>query len=211
MDWPSGVSDNLLPLSREQHNLNVALTEWEYRGNLYDTESPSEICQLCNHPEIRYQFEIVNKYTESSLLVGSECIKKFDNISVLDEDGIPLEKSFAKKKLDRDRRKLITSAQTKSLINSLIELGRKDQDFDISSFEQDYKERGFFTPRQLALLVWRLDKHKVPFKKSYFNTQIKRTKDKDALLGLKDFQKKNIWECLSDSQKEFLNRSREID
>ncbi len=208
MSWVSHASKNLLPLSEESQRFELALKEWEYRGNTYDLEVPSETCQLCDHPDIRFQFEIVNKSNDNSLLVGSECIKRFDGIAVLDADGNALSTDEAKQKVDRDRRKLVTDAQVKSLLNSLVELSRKDEDFDIESFIADYQERGAFTPRQLALLFWRLKKYEVPFKKVYFKIYIRKAKDKEALLALKDFQLRDIWPALSPTQQQFVRDSK---
>lgn len=204
MNWISHASDNLLPLSKERERLDIALKEWEYRGNTYDLEVPSETCQLCSHPDIRFQFEIVNKNNSNSLLVGSECIKRFDGIAVLDAEGNALTTEEAKQKVNHDRRKLVTDAEVRSLLNSLVELSRKDEKFDIESFIVDYQERGAFTPRQLATLFWRLKKYKVSFKKTYFKIYIRKAKDKDALLALQDFQINDIWPALSPSQQKFV-------
>ena len=77
MSWAQRAADNLLPLSVERSDLGVALREWVYERNVVVLESPSEVCQLCDHPGIRYQFEIVNHETGHSLYIGSECIKRF--------------------------------------------------------------------------------------------------------------------------------------
>lgn len=207
MDWTRRVSLNLLPLSAEKSILTKAIAEWEYRGAMYDIGYADEVCRLCNHLDIRYQFEIVNKFNQNELLVGSECIKKFDGIAVLDASGNALPIEEARRKINKDRRKLITDARTRSLLNSLVELSKKEQHFDISSFEADYKRRGYFTPKQLATLVWRFEKNKVPFNKAYFNISIRRAKDKEALLSLEAFQIRKVWDCLLSSQKDFLYRN----
>lgn len=208
MNWFTNVSNNIFPLSIEKTELKTAMSEWEYRGNTYDLETPDENCELCDHPDIRFQFEIVNKHNSNKLLVGSECIKKFEGIAVLDENGNILSTDEANQKVDRDRRKLVTDARIKSLLNSLIELSRQDEDFNIESFIKDYQERGAFTPRQLSTLFWRLKKYKIPHNKSYFKIYIRRDKDKESLLALKDFQLKSIWNALSKTQKEFVIKNR---
>ena len=208
MSWAANAAKNIFPLSNEKANLGKALPEWEYRGVTYDLETPQEICQLCDHEDLRYQFEINNKENGNSLLIGSECITKFSSITVLDEKGNALSITEAKQKVAKDRRKLITDAQTKSLLNSLVELAKKEEQFDISSFEADYKRRKAFTPKQLATLFWRFEKHQVPFNKSYFKIHIRRQKDKDALLALQDFQLEKMWPCLSPSQKKYVRKNR---
>ena len=86
MSWASRAAANLLPLSRERRDLAQALKEWRYAGNYHDLETPSADCELCDHPNIRYQFEIQNLFTDEALLIGSECINRF-GIAATDEEG----------------------------------------------------------------------------------------------------------------------------
>jgi hypothetical protein len=76
LNWKERSEANLLPLSIEQRHLYLALSEWLYRGEMYDLGEPCELCGLCEHPDLRYQFKIVNSYNGNELLVGSECITK---------------------------------------------------------------------------------------------------------------------------------------
>lgn len=201
MEWLERVKKNIFPLSREQQNIKVALAEWQYQGEMFDLEEAYETCQLCGHENIRYQFEIANKATGNTLLIGSECITKFGGVRVLDEHGNALPILQAKKKVSRDKRKIIADTQTRSVFNSLIELGRLDTDFNIASFEKDYKERGAFTPKQLFLIIWRLEKFRIPHNKTYFRATIKRPVYKHDLLNMDIGHIQKIWPCLSASQK----------
>src|ERR1043165_5380424 len=110
MSWASRVSENLLPLSKERDDLALALHEWRYAGNFNDLEAPEADCELCDHPEIRYQFEICNVHTGHTLLVGSECIHRF-GIAATDEEGRTLDETETRKKVEKDRRKLIEDAR----------------------------------------------------------------------------------------------------
>lgn len=210
MDWFQSAAGNIFPLSVEKRDFSRALLEWEYRGNTYDLEVPEEVCQLCGHQDIRFQFEIVNRNNQNALLVGSECIKKFDGISVLDEQGNALPLREASKKINRDRQKLVTDAQIRGMLYALIELAKKDDMFDLVSFEKFFEERGAYTPKQLAALIWRFDKHGIPFNPSCFKIYIRRQKDKDALLTLEEFRLKKMWPCLSLAQREYVRHRRHI-
>src|ERR1017187_2547261 len=99
MSWIKNAAKNLLPLSREQGNFTLALKEWYYAGNMHDLEEPVEICELCEHPDIRYQFEIVNQHTRNALLGGSEFIHKFE-IGAIDESGTVLDTEGSRRKVD---------------------------------------------------------------------------------------------------------------
>jgi len=206
MSWATRAAENLLPLSKENDNLKVALKEWLYTGEMHDLEEAEEFCELCNHPNIRYQFLIENSYSLNALWIGSECINKFQ-ILAIDQSGQVLNESQTKEKVAKDRRKLITDAKEKSMINSLIALSVADDEFKIESFIEYYKKRGSFTPKQLSTLIWRLDKHDIEYKKYHFKTTIKRKKEKEQLENFAEWQINKIWKCLSSSQKEYCKKN----
>ena len=183
MGWIDRVQKNVFPLSEEQDDIKKALSEWKYSGDMYDLEYAEEDCELCDHPGIRYQFEIVNTLNGNSLLIGSECINRF-NIGVIDEHGNILMGEAAKKKVSRDRSRLINDAKFKSVINTLVTLKLKEQNFDIDSFIDYYKDRKAFTPKQLFLIIWRLDKYKIPYNKNYFKLTIRRNREKEQLINM---------------------------
>lgn len=205
MSWEARAAANILPLSKEQRLLGVALGEWRYTGNFHDLEQPSETCELCNHPDIRYQFEIRNLYTEHALLVGSECINRF-GIAATDEEGRALDAAETRKKLGRDRRRLLEDARTRSVINALVGLSYADREFGIHSFIDYLQKRGAFTPKQLSTLFWRLEKHRIPHKPADFKLTIRRGRERDQLQEMTDWELKRLWPCLSPAQRAFLEQ-----
>lgn len=209
MNWIERVKKNVLPVSNEKYNIRKALDEWVYEGSMYDVEIADEICELCDQPNIRYQFEIVNVLNNNSLLIGSECITRF-KISVIDQSGKKLSFEEAKKKVTKDRNRLVTEAKEKSVLNTLVALAAKDHEFNIETFIEYFKERNAFTPNQLALLIWRLERANIDFKKSHFKLTIKRNREKDQLLKLEDWKLSRIWDCLSNSQKQFVIENKNI-
>jgi len=54
MSWTTRAAANLLPLSREQEKLAVALSEWRYTGDYNDLGAPVETCKLCDDRLLRY-------------------------------------------------------------------------------------------------------------------------------------------------------------
>lgn len=205
MSWSSRAATNLLPLSREQSVLADALREWRYTGNYTDLEVPSENCELCDHPDIRYQFEIQNLHTGNTLLIGSECIHRF-GIAASDEEGRALDATATRKKVERDRRHLVDEARKKRVVSALVSLAHIDTQFDILTFVDYLHRRGAFTPKQLALLFWRLDKHCIACVQSDFKITIRRNREKEQLRALKDWQLERLLPCLSESQLSFLAR-----
>lgn len=202
MNWVRNAANNLLPLSQDQSNFALALKEWHYTGNTFDLEEPIESCELCEHPDIRYQFEIVNLHTRNTLLVGSECIHKFE-ISAINESGTLLDHEGSRRKVERDRRTLISDALKRRVIHALVQLATLDSDFKIESFIDYFQDRQAFTPNQLAMLLWRLDKHRVQYKPTDFPMIIRRGREKDQLLDMPDWKLQHIWPCMSATQRQF--------
>src|SRR5271156_6351447 len=90
------VRENVLPFS-VGNSLPQVFTEWFFTEQVLDYEQRNETCQLCNQEELRYHFQIKNRYTHHILWVGSQCILKF-NVPVY-ENGLVLSKQKAKRKL----------------------------------------------------------------------------------------------------------------
>ncbi|WP_149496853.1 hypothetical protein [Roseiconus lacunae] len=200
MSWIERIVESLAPLSIEQHDAKVMIAEWFYTGNAYDLEQPIEHCQLCGHPDIRYQFEIENEHTSNDLLVGSECIKRF-RISAIDESGSRLSERASREKVDRDRSKLIQDAKQRRVVNALVALSIADEEFEIESFIKYYRERGAFTPNQLKTMIWRLKQHCIDFRPSDFKMILKRQREQDQLRRMEGWQVAQLWPCMSASQR----------
>lgn len=205
MSWAERAAANLLPLSREKSDLARALREWRYTGDFHDLEAPIEICQLCDHPDIRYQFEIKNLVTGRSLLIGSECINRF-GIAATDAEGRTLSADDSRKKVSHDRRSLIEQARARRVITALVALAHADNAFNISSFIDYLQDRGAFTPKQLSTLLWRLSKFAIPYNPKDFRLTIRRNREKAQLRELKDWERRRIEPCLSDAQRSYLAR-----
>tara|TARA_R100000656_G_scaffold115429_1_gene87992 strand:+ start:359 stop:994 length:636 start_codon:yes stop_codon:yes gene_type:complete len=203
MNWAFRSADNILPLSKDQKNLLLALKEWVYTGEMYDLEAPNETCQLCDHPNIRYQFNIRNTHNHNELLVGSECINKFE-IKAVDESGALLNVIESRRKVNRDKRHLVSEASKKRLINALVELLKKDDEFEIENFINYVQERGAFTPLQLSTLVWRLNEKGVRHNPLDFTLIMRRNREKDQLRAMPDWKIRKIWDYLSSPQKEWV-------
>ncbi|HYW72020.1 MAG TPA: hypothetical protein VE961_13360 [Pyrinomonadaceae bacterium] len=202
MTWARRSSENLLPLSEEKESLKNALREWIYSGETYDLQEPRETCELCDHPDLRYQFKIINKLNLNELLVGSECINKFGILAV-DDDGIVLDQAQSRRRIQQDRRYLIAEAKRNRLITTLVELANRDIEFKIASFIDYVQDRGAFTPSQLGLLFWRLDLHGVDYVATDFKVTIRRNREKEQLIAMADWKLKKIWSAMSSNQKDW--------
>lgn len=207
MSWSDRSGLTLYPLSIEKRRLSVALQEWLYNGDMFDLEAPVETCELCGHPDIRYQFKIVNRHNGNELLVGSECINKF-GIAATDQLGNVLDAAQSRKKVNRDRRHLVTEASKRRQIAALVELAGAETEFDINSFIEYVQERGAFTPSQLSLLAWKLKTHCIEHRPGDFKLVMKRDREKKQLLGLPDWKVKQLLPYLSSSQRAWVREHR---
>jgi len=203
MSWAHKSAENLLPLSIEKRNLATALREWLYTGDMYDLGSPEETCELCEHPDIRYQFKIINRHNGNEMLVGSECINKF-GISATDELGNILNRDESRRRVNRDRRYLVNEARKRRLINTLVALSAREEQFDINSFISYVVDRDAFTPNQLALLFWRLDHHRIEYSPSDFKLTIRRDREKAQLRQMEGRKIQKLWRAMSSSQRKWV-------
>jgi hypothetical protein len=209
MSWAQRAARNILPLSREKLDLSVALREWRYEGGFHDLEAPNEDCELCDHSDIRYQFEIRNRFTNTRLQIGSECINRF-GISATGDNGEALDAAGTRKKVSRDRRALIEEARKKRVITALVALSQADPEFRILSFIDYLQDRGAFTPKQLVTLLWRFEKVRVPVDVRDFTLTIRRDREKVQLLEMADWQIGRLMPAMSPSQRQFLAEAKKL-
>jgi hypothetical protein len=139
MDWDQKARENLLPLSKEREDLAVALKEWFYTGTGFDHTTPSQTCQICGNTGLRYHFEVKNKQTEQTLLIGSSCILRF-GIAVYGDQGEVLEGKAKEKKLS-DK---IRGFQLEAALEALRQLWKLDQENRdlIEDYASEFKESG---------------------------------------------------------------------
>lgn len=172
--YPSRVRDNILPLS-VAGILPEAFKEWYFTDYTIDHEAPIEDCQLCNQEQLRYHFEIRNSYTNHTLLVGSQCILKF-HLQVFD-NGLLLNESGTKKKLDS----LMKKMRIESCIKALDRLAETENNDILSKALAYYKKNKYLTPKQAFVVLWRLGKHKIDHRPSFFKVSLKKDKFKRDL------------------------------
>ncbi|MEN9503728.1 MAG: hypothetical protein RI964_3013 [Pseudomonadota bacterium] len=210
MKWIQKSTANLFPLSIEKSQFAIALKEWLYTGDMYDLDEPVETCELCGHSDIRYQFKIINHHNANEMLVGSECINKF-GILATDEIGNILSKEESRREVNKDRQFLIKEAKKRHLINTLISLSAVDKDFDVDSFISYVIDREAFTPKQLSLLFWRLDKHEINYSPRDFKIIIRREREKDQLRNMDSWKLRKLWKSMSPSQQKWVRQNTSFD
>lgn len=80
-------------------------------------------------------------------------------------------------------------------------LSEKEKVIDFETFIGYLDEHGTFTPKQLNLLMWKLDESKIDHRKSDYKMKMRRNREKDQLKEMERFQLRNIWPCMTSQQK----------
>lgn len=198
---------NLLRLSEEKEDFSAAIKEWEHTGGIIDHHTPKEICELCEHEDLRYQFEIKNKL-ENVLWVGSKCIEKFD-IKVYDKNGIEIQTKKETYLLKQAKRKHI-----QDIFSLLIKTKPSGKIGDYHKIELDEYCKcqclvnDTSNARVLNYVFLRLDEENIFYEKRFFSIKIRSAEDKLKLLSLNEVQFERIKPALSSAQIKYYSENK---
>ena len=209
-EWLNKAKINLFNSSIEKKNLQKAIKEWSVTENVIDYleevdsfEDFYASCELCEHPNLRWHFEILNEFSNKSLWVGSKCILKF-GIKLLDEYGSEYDLVEKEKKLNSLISNKRKSIKDEKLLSVLRKLWTKDSDFRsyIEKTVKFFKKNNSFTAKQILTLDWRLSKNNIRYDKSLFKVRIRNHGEREQIYNLKDWQKRKLVEYLTHDQKD---------
>ena len=198
-DYPQRVRDNILPLSVGS-TLPEAFEEWSFTEATLDHEAATEVCELCEHEQLRYRFEIRNTLTQKTLWVGSQCILKF-NLSVF-EQRCRLSPVESKKKLDR----LMQQMRLDSCVRALERLVDSEESDILNKALVYYRRNKFLTPKFAFVVLWQLQKHHIDHSPTFFKVSLKKDWHKKDLKEMVLSRVHVIWPALSTSQREIAVR-----
>ncbi len=144
-NYQNRVIKNVLGLSAEKLNYDLAKREWEYRGEVVDhgpfkdqIPKPAE-CQFCGH-KIRYGYRLHNSVNHKTVEVGSECIGNFLEITPALASALDAGKRAARKRRKNEQLKM-----RRDLYNSALGEVRKVR-IAICAFNRSQKDRDFILP-----------------------------------------------------------------
>jgi len=197
--FPQRVRDNILPLSRS-NRLPDAFEEWRFTEHTLDHEEPIEVCGLCDKTELRYHFEIENRFTGEELMVGSHCILRF-NVPVYDGDQL-LDASNSRKKLNQLMRKMHEEA----CISALEKMLEREDNSILRGALSYFKEHRYLTPKYAFVVLWRLAENGVHFNPRFFNIRLNTDHFKSDFECMSQHKINTIWPALSDSQRKLAVR-----
>lgn len=206
VSWEEMAWFTLVPLSVSA-KLSPALDEWRYRGEYKDYLVPSQSCELCHEDGLRYHFRIINQLNRNRMWLGSECITHFGILAV-DESGTLLGAEESAKMVQRDRRRMENEARMAHVLQSLDRLVAVDPRFsraDSLELKGSIGERGGLSPKQALDLMVRFRQHAVDVAPSAFKVSIRRDLDRAELVSMPEREIKQIWPCLSWSQRKLVD------
>lgn len=197
--YPQRVADNILPLSVAK-NLPDAFNEWHFTDSIQDHENAQETCQLCNHEELRYLFEIRNNLTYKTLWVGSSCILKFQ-VQVFD-NGQLLDQTSSRKKLEKLKQKM----RLDSCITALQNVAQKEGNDILTNALNYYQKNKCLTPKFAFVVFWKLSLNNIDHSPSFFNVSLKKDRHKQDLAEMKIDRVHMIWPALTSSQRKLAEQ-----
>lgn len=195
MTWFENAKNNLLSKSVEQKNFTKALSEFIYI-DVTDNQDSNSNCELCNQPNIRYEYLVRNKNNQEELLVGSECIKKF--VNELQDHGMELRDKnnsiVTENRIDNDKKNFFKNT-TLLLIRYCWQTNWTE--FRVSLLNT-IENNEPLTMNQVKHLkdVYRFGKNR----DKRYETAMKNT----IKISLKKAEHKYQWKGLNDEEKQFI-------
>jgi len=197
--WFENSRRNLTPLSKASTFVE-ALKEWVFTGSTIECDENDGTCQLCEHPELSYYFEIENALTSKRMLVGSKCILKFQEINVLDKEGILLTDLQGRKGALNDalRRNLIECS-----LMPLRKLWKKDKEHRnvITFLASQIKDQVGLSPNDLLFLFRGMDDHGISYVVKHYSVRLRSNSQQSEIMRMSRESLRKISPALSTEQK----------
>lgn len=87
------------------------------------------------------------------------------------------------------------------LITPVLErLAAADQDFDFANLPRQWNRHGCLSPKQMALVAWRLREHGIDHEPSAFRVSTERPEDKAAIAEMEPWKLERLLPYLTEQQ-----------
>jgi len=196
-NWAEKAAANMLHLSKAKM-LATAMREWSTTGGYDDSHSIGEVCELCEHEGLRYQYEIENLQTGHTLWVGSTCITKF---VPLYENGREVIGEDAKSNLLRKRQ---AEYEANSRENRAFALLQKLAMADPKRFMQSswrIKWKLGYSAKQMQMLSIACKEHELPFNAADFRINTRKQSIVQQVKELQPWQYRRLRAALPESRR----------
>lgn len=162
---------------------------WAFTGDVTRRHDGSGTCHRCGRKGILNLFTIVNVESGEKRSVGSECIRRYQR------DGHSINVSGT------ELRAATQASEITEVIKALVNLKAVEDRFDIDSFISYLTVNDGLTVRQIATLLWRLEKHQIEHSHLSLRANLKPFRERLALLLLPEYQYRRIQPFLTPQQK----------
>jgi hypothetical protein len=191
---------NLLAVSKAR-DIVRAKREWSITYAFEDLGTAVGACELCDHPDIRYTFEIENTQTGRHLWVGSECIKKFVPIF---EAGVEVTNEGHKAKIvERIASTVRTRGRRERAVALLDQLAKRDRRFGEERWRDDW-DLGY-SAKQLQWIAVTARRASLAFNAADFRINTRRGRVLEQLYQLQDWQYRQLRLALTQSRRNELD------
>ena len=199
MPYSQRIIDTLKSYSVEQDDNEEMLSEWYDTGKIYDDESCTSDCELCEHKNIRRQHLIRNQETGITLQVGSECVKKVQ-FTMLNEYGDHLTFEESKKK----RTEILKEQKAERVLGCLALLEYECEcEFNFAKVRCHYRKYKAFTPKMLSRLIWKMNEFGIQYNTSDFKISFNHRWAKQQLREMEEWKVLDLMPYFSYSQKKW--------
>lgn len=196
--WLETSKKKLVPLSQATSFI-PALSEWLFTGLVLHYDGEEVECELCEHPDLAYHFEIRNTFNGNRLLVGSSCILKFSEINIRDASGREI--------TDPDERKVylevaLEKKLTEIMLEPLRKLWLKDKEHrkDIEPKAKQLKIGAGISPQELLFLFLRMEVHQIPYAAGRYKVSLRSYQEQGELALMSKTDLRKIKPALSPAQ-----------
>lgn len=209
-NWAEKAAANMLHLSKA-NTLAEAMREWSTTGAYEDTHGIQEVCELCEHEGLRYQYEVENSKTGHTLWVGSTCITRF---VPLYENGREVVGEEAKANL---LRRCQAEYEAKSREERAFALLQQLASVEPTKFAQSSwraKWKLGYSAKQMLLLSVTCKEHALPFSAGDFRINTRKQAIVQQVKELEPWQYRRLCAALPQSRHAefdsfFMKRMRE--
>lgn len=192
--------DNILPRSKGRLFPKV-FEEWRVTGQVKDYGASAVTCELCEQEDLRYHFEIKNRFTFAVLWVGSSCILRF-GVAVFHGS-----RRLSGKPAAKHLNKLIDDARHKAALGALRAVAKAEHHEILSSALDYFETHGSLTPKFAFVVFWRLQANGIEHNPAFFKINLRRDKYVRDLEAMEPSRRRRIWPALSSGQRRKLIES----
>lgn len=180
-------------------NIDEDIKKWVFSREVFFDNK--EKCSYCGRRSQNMCFKIINKMTESNMMIGSNCLVNLfkKGLTCLDNEGNSMTLEELRRFISDCR---YHQKNEKRKINTMKCLGELSKRCDIGLIIEEFEETGFFDVCIALYLIEEFRRFNITYDKKMFKINISREIEKENFLSLSKDQYKLIKHSLNSYQKQ---------